>query len=316
MITLVKEGFSRGTPATIDNVNWWDNNFNCSHPVVLATDHEYGAVDRTWQFLCEKAGARYVRQPLPRQFDDPAEVVAAIWSGVSERTRVLAISHLTSPSAIVLPIATLVAKARQRGLITVIDGAHAPGQLDLDLHALGADFYTGNCHKWLLAPKGAAFLYARQDQQHLVEPLVVSWGWRSEHPGPSRFVDEQEWTGTRDPSAYLSVPAALDFYRTHDWPAVRRDCRARLLEAREKLLAWSGAEALCRPDPWLAQMVAVPLPLGMDPDALGRHLRENHQVEIPVYSFRGSGWLRLSVQGYNTDADIAALLIGLEAFTP
>ena len=281
---------------------------------VLATDHEYGAVDRCWEFLCAKAGANYVRQPLPAYCDNPGEVVDAVWRGVTPRTRVLAISHITSPSALVLPVAELVARSRERGLITVIDGAHAPNQLDLDLHALGADFYTGNCHKWLMAPKGAAFLYARTGCQDLVEPLVVSWGWRSGHPGPSRFVDEQEWTGTRDPSAALSVPAALDFCRERDWPAVRRECRERLLAVRDEFLAWSGEAALSSAGPWLAQMAALPLPAGVDPLAMGRFLREQRRLEIPVYAFQGRGWVRLSVQGYNTAADLEALLQGVREF--
>ena len=131
---------------------------------VVITDHAYGAVDRTWAFVCER---------------------------------------------------------RRAGIVVVIDGAHAPGHLDLDLENLGADYYVGNCHKWLLSPKGAAFLWARREMQPLLAPLIVSWGWHSDRPGPSRFVDEHEWTGTRDPAAYLAVPAAIQFRDDHDWPLVR-----------------------------------------------------------------------------------------------
>jgi isopenicillin-N epimerase len=183
-----------------------------------------------------------------------------------------------------------------------------PGQIDCDLHALGCDVWAGNCHKWLLAPKGAAALYVRREVQERIEPLVVSWGWQSDHPGPSRFVDEQEWTGTRDPSAFLAVPAALAFLREHDWPAVRRHCRDLLLEGREALLALTGLPALCPPEPWLAQMCAVPLPAGIDGDALHRRLREEFLVEVPVTSFAGRPWLRFSVQGYNTREDIGRLV--------
>lgn len=281
---------------------------------VLTTEHEYGAVDRMWRFLCARRGARLVRRPLPAPCADPAAVADAVWSGVTDRTRVLSVSHITSPTALVLPVADLVGRARARGIVTVIDGAHAPGQVALDLHALGADFYLGNCHKWLLAPKGAAFLYARAECQDLVAPLVVSWGWQADRPGPSRFVDEQEWTGTRDPSAWLALPATLAFLREHRWSEVAARCRAEVPALRDELLAWAGTAAPCAARPWLAQMAAVPLPDGTDPAVLGRFLRRERAVEVPVFAFGGRPWLRFSWQGYNTPADFAALMDGLAAF--
>ncbi len=280
---------------------------------VLTTDHEYGAMDRMWRFLCGKQGARYVQQTLPLPLDDPQAVVEAVWAGVTGRTRVLFISHITSPSGVVLPVGPLVARARERGILTMVDGAHAPGQIDVDLHALGCDVWAGNCHKWLMAPKGSAAFYARREVQDLMEPLVVSWGWQSDTPGSSRFVDEQEWTGTRDVSACLAVPAALAFFREHDWPAVRRRCRALLLEARAELLDLTGLAPLCPPDPWLAQMAAVPLPAGLDGAAFGHALRRDHGVEAPVTTFGGRSWLRVSVQGYNTRQDIDRLVAAVAA---
>ena len=282
---------------------------------VLTTDHEYGAMDRMWRFLCAKQGALYVRQTLPLPLEDPAEVVEAVWGAVTDRTRVLFLSHITSPSAVILPVAELVARARERGILTMIDGAHVPGQIDCDLHALGADFWSGNCHKWLMAPKGAAALYVRSDVQDLVEPLTVSWGYQSDRPGPSRFVDEQEWTGTRDFSACLAVPAAIDFFEEHDWPAVRRDCRELLLEARRRILEVVDLPALCPPEPWLAQMAALPLPESIEAEELGRALREDFQIEIPVTEFAGRPWLRVSIQGYNTDRDVSRLVTALAELT-
>ncbi|MGD9548093.1 MAG: aminotransferase class V-fold PLP-dependent enzyme [Candidatus Krumholzibacteriia bacterium] len=279
---------------------------------VLSCDHEYGAMDRMWRFLCGKQDARYVRRPLPLPLDDPAAVVEAIWAGVTDRTRVLFLSHITSPSGVILPVDPLVARARERGILTMIDGAHVPGQIDCDLHALGCDVWAGNCHKWLMTPKGSAALYVRRDVQDLVEPLIVSWGWESDWPGPSRFVDEQEWTGTRDPSAFLAVPAALDFFKEQDWPRVRLWCRDLLLEARERILALTGLEPLCPPDPWLGQLAALPLPEGTDGDALHRTLRHDHGIEIPVTTFAGRPWLRVAIQGYNTSGDVDRLIAALE----
>lgn len=280
---------------------------------ILTTDHEYGAMDRMWRFICGKTGATIVRRNLPFPLADPEEVVEQVWAGVTRQTRVLFLSHITSPSGVILPIEPLIRRARERGILTVIDGAHGPGQLDLDLHDLGCDVYAGNCHKWLMAPKGAAMLYVRGDCQNLIEPLVVSWGWESDRPGPSRFVDEQEWTGTKDVSAWLAVPAALDFFVGHDWTKVRARCRDLLLESRERLLDLTGLPPHCPPDPWLGQMATVPLPAGVDGEALHRRLRFEHGVELPWTSFSGRDWLRFSIQGYNTRDDVDRLITALES---
>ncbi|MBM4129508.1 aminotransferase class V-fold PLP-dependent enzyme [bacterium] len=279
---------------------------------VLTTDHEYGAMERAWTFACEKAGARLVRARLPLPLDDPRRAVDAVWRAATDRTRLLFVSHITSPTAFVLPVAELVRGAAERGILTFIDGAHAPGQVALRLDEMGADFYTGNCHKWLLAPKGAAFLHVRRDRQDLIEPLAVSWGWRADQPGASRFVDEHEWTGTRDPSACLAVPAALAFRRRHGWEQVADRCRALTVQARDLLLAELGAEAPCPPTPWLAQMAAVPLP-PVDPARLGATLRERHRIEVPVTMQAGRPWLRVSLQAYNSLRDIELLLAALRA---
>ncbi|HZY41803.1 MAG TPA: aminotransferase class V-fold PLP-dependent enzyme [Anaerolineae bacterium] len=283
---------------------------------VLTTDHEYGALDRTWRFLCEKQGARYIRQPIPVPIKNADEVIEAVWSGVTDRTRVLFISHITSPTAIIFPIKELIDRAHERGIMTIIDGAHAVGQIDLNLRELGADFYSSNCHKWLMSPKGSAFLYARQDVQHLVEPLIVSWGWQSDRPGPSKFIDEQEWQGTRDIAAYLSVPAAIQFWRDHDWPSVRAACHQLVRYAREQVSALTGLPPLTPDDPsWFTQLSALPLP-PCDLDALKRRLYDEFHIEIPVIAWNGRHFVRISVQGYNTAADVEALVAALRVLLP
>lgn len=283
---------------------------------VLSTDHEYGALDRTWRFLCEKSGAKYVRQPIHVPITNADEVIEAVWAGVTDRTQVLFISHITSPTAIILPVRELIARARERNIITIIDGAHAVGQIDLNLHELGADFYSSNCHKWLMAPKGSAFLYARRDVQHLVEPLVVSWGWQSERPGASRFIDEQEWQGTRDIAAYLSVPAAIQFFRDHDWLQVRQQCHELVRYAREQATALTGLPPLTPDHPaWFSQLSALPLP-PCDLDALKRRLYDEHRIEIPVIRWNDRHFVRISIQGYNTQSDVDALLDALRELLP
>jgi isopenicillin-N epimerase len=283
---------------------------------VLATDHEYGALDRTWRFICARCGARYIRQPLPPPVVSEEQVVEAIWSGVTRRTRVLFMSHITSPTAIILPVAQLVRRARAAGIVSVVDGAHAPGQIPLDLEALGADFYAGNCHKWMMAPKGSAFLYARREMQPQLEPLVVSWGWQSETPGPSRFLDEHEWQGTRDIAAYLSVPAAIQFMQAHDWPAVREVCHELVRDARQEVSALTGLEPISPDSPaWYAQMAAFPLP-ACDGELLQRRLYAEFRVEVPITTWNGRYLVRISVQGYNTPADVDTLVEALGRLLP
>jgi isopenicillin-N epimerase len=204
----------------------------------------------------------------------------------------------------------LIQRARARGIITILDSAHVPGQIPCDLRSLGCDFASGNWHKWLLAPKGSAFLYARREMQPLVEPLVVSWGWQSDDPGPSPFVDEQEWTGTRDPSAWLATPACLDFRAAHDWDAVSARCRAMLRDTRRRVLEMTGLEPLCSADPWLAQMATLPLPLG-DPAHFQERLRREFRVQAPVLRFAERNWVRISVQGYTTEADLEAFVAAM-----
>jgi isopenicillin-N epimerase len=285
---------------------------------VLATDQEYGALDRTWRFLCGRRGATYINQPVPLPISSAKQVVEAIWSGLGHRTRVLFLSHITSPTALILPVAELVRRCRERGIVTVVDGAHGPGQVPLDLDALGADFYVANLHKWALAPKGAAFLYARREVQHLLEPLVVSWGWESERPGPSRFVDEQQWQGTRDPAAYLAVPAAIRFMSERDWPRVQEHCHSLLQEARQAVGELTGLAPLCPDSPeWYAQMAAFPLPAGdatwAEAESLRRRLYDDYRIEVPIVSWGGRLFVRVSIQAYNTEADVAVLVDGLKA---
>jgi isopenicillin-N epimerase len=279
---------------------------------VLTTDQEYGPLDRAWEFLCSKRQARYIHQPVPLPVQSAEEVVEAVWAGVTARTKVLYLSHITSPTALILPIKALIARARERGILTLIDGAHAPGQMELDLHDLGCDFYTGNCHKWMLTPKGSAFLYARKAMQQVAEPLIVSNGWRGWEDRP-RFVEEQQYQGTRDLSAFLAVPAALDFMARHDWPAVRERCRELIRYGRQQIGQITGLAPIC-PDAaaWFSQINTIPLPRG-DIRALGAGLRERH-IEIPITGWQEERYLRLSVQGYNSKADVDALIAAVRAW--
>ena len=199
---------------------------------VVTTDHEYGAMDRTWRKYCEQAGADYVRVPIPLPVTTAADFVDRVWAAVTSSTRVLFLSHLTSATGLVFPVEELCHRARSAGILAIVDGAHVPAHLPLDLRSIDCDVYTGALHKWLCAPKGCSFLYARPDVQSWLTPLIVSWGWESDHPSASQFVDHHEWQGTRDLSPFLAVGAAIDFVQSHDWSSVQADGHRRVLRAR------------------------------------------------------------------------------------
>jgi isopenicillin-N epimerase len=276
---------------------------------VLGTDHEYGAADRTWRFNGRLRGASYIRQPISLPLPSDNEIVEQLWQGVTERTKLIFISHITSPTAVIFPVAELCKRARAAGILTMIDGAHAPGQVDLSLDELGADFYTGNCHKWLCAPKGAGFLYARPELQEMLQPLVVSWGWESETPGPSRYIDYFSWVGTADPSAYLSVGAAIDFQREHNWHAIRKACHELAIWANEQLMELTGTPRL-RSDDQFAQMFSVELPAGSI-EKLGTRLWDEYQIEVPLSRCKEREFVRVSIQAYNRTEDVERLLDAL-----
>jgi len=286
---------------------------------ILTTDHEYGACDYTWEFVCKKTGATYIHQPIPLPVQSEDEIIEQFWQGVTLRTKVIYLSHITSPTALRLPVEQICQRARQAGIWTLVDGAHAPGQIPLDLKAVGADFYTGNCHKWLLSPKGAAFLYARREAQPLIEPLIVSWGYHAtaETTSGSQFIDYLQWTGTRDPAAALSVPSAIQFMRDHNWDKVRRECHALLRQAVERICALTDMHPLYPLDSdFYSQMAIAPLPLSADLTSLKSRLYDEYQVEVPLIQWQDRKFVRISIQGYNTPSDVDALLEALGELLP
>lgn len=285
---------------------------------VLGTDHEYGACDATWRLVCEASGATYRRVEIPLPFD-AAGFAARMLAEVGPRTRLIFSSHITSTTALTFPLAQLCAQARLRGVLTLIDGAHAPGQLALDLDALGADFYTGNCHKWLCAPKGSAFVHARSEHHHRLQGLVVSWGYvdggrgHEAYAGASLLEQHLQWQGTRDLAAFLSVPAAIDFQQRHDWPRQRARCHALATEAQAALSRRYGLAPIGRDEDWV-QMVALPVP-HRDAETLRAALFERG-IEIPVTQHAGQRFVRLSVQAFNNADDIERLLAALAELPP
>jgi isopenicillin-N epimerase len=280
---------------------------------VLGTNHEYGAMERMWRRVCQAAGARFVRRLVPVPVEEPGELVETLWSGVTEHTRVLFFSHISSPTAITFPAQELVRRARESGIISVVDGAHAPGQIPLSLRRVDPDFYAGNCHKWLMAPKGAAFLYARPDCQAMLQPPVWSWGAERAGPGTPAFLAEFEYQGTRDIAAYLAVPEAIAFLTAWRWDEVRERCHGLLSETRRRLSALTG---LTPPAPegrgWYRQMSTLPLP-ACETRTVQQRLFREFAVEVPVFEWEGRQYIRLSIQGYNDERDVDTLIGALGA---
>lgn len=285
---------------------------------ILTTDHEYGACDYTWEFVCGKNGAIYIHQPIPLPARSEAEIVERFWQGVTPRTKVIYLSHITSPTALRLPVKEICRRAGRAGILTIIDAAHSLGQIPLDLQELDADVVFGNTHKWLMNVKGSAFLYVRRKVQALIEPLIVSWGY---HAAPgiatgSRFVDYQQWTGTKDPAAYLTVPDAIQFMNDHDWDNVRRQCNLLLHQAIKRICDLTQlSPAYPLDSDFYSQMGIAPLPPS-DLVTLKSRLYDEYKIEVPLIQWQDRQFIRISVQGYNTQEDINALVSALDILLP
>lgn len=282
---------------------------------ILTTDHEYGACNYTWEYICHLTGARYIHQPVEVPVESEEQIVDQLWRGVTSKTKVLFISHITSPTALRMPVEIICARAREQGIITLVDGAHAAGQIDLDLSAIGADFYTGNCHKWMLSPKGAAFLHTRKEMQSIIQPLVVSWGYSptAQETHGSRYVDLLAWTGTRDPASALAVPAAISFMRSYQWDSVRHSCNLLLQEAIQEIHSKFNTTPIAAPGTnFFTQMGTASLPESTNLAYLKETLYEQYKIEIPCVEWNKKKMVRISVQGYNTKQDLDLLIQALD----
>ncbi|MCY3979216.1 MAG: aminotransferase class V-fold PLP-dependent enzyme [Chloroflexi bacterium] len=267
---------------------------------ILTTDHEYGAVNRLLDFVAEGAGARIVRSKARLPYKSDAAFVDDLFADARPATRAIVISHITSPSSLIFPVERVCRRARQRGIITIIDGAHAPGQLPVDLSAIGADMYSGNFHKWLCAPKGSGFLHVRPQRQALIDPLVISHGV---HEGGD-FVERNEWLGTRDIAAFLTVPAAIEFQRQHDWHTVRAECHQLAALAQSRLCDHFSLAPYSEKQ--FSQMATIPLP-DCDVESVPQILYDQHRIEAPVGAFLDRCEIRVSVAAYNTADEIDLL---------
>ena len=285
---------------------------------LLVTDHGYAACRNAAEYWAERASTRVVEAKLPWPLPDAESALDAILSALTARTRLALVDHVTSPSALVLPIERIVAELRARGVAVLVDGAHAPGMLPLRVRALGADYYTGNLHKWCCAPKSAAFLVSAPPRQAALRPLVVSHGASANRPERPRAWLEFDWVGTEDPTAYLSVPHALDFIE-HALPGGVGE-----LYAKNRALALAGRALLSKalgatpsgPEELVGSMATLTLPsTGLPaPEDLYRRLLEEHRIQLPVFAVRDRTEcaFRVSAHLYNTLDDYQELASAFE----
>jgi isopenicillin-N epimerase len=288
---------------------------------ILLTDHEYGAMHWCWERAAQRQGLTVRTFPLPPLPGDPEEIVAAARAAKSERTRLLFFSHVLSPTGMVLPARELCAEARRRGIVTVIDGAHAPAMIPLDLTALGCDFYGANCHKWLLAPTGTGFLYLGTRKEDRLQPLQVSWGYHFSRAGADERDDfgstarlrAFEFEGTRDPCPWLTVPTAIDFQTSLGWERIHARRAELTAYVRECLTTELGLSLATPAHPALhGAMTAFALPKDVEAAELRRHLWERYRLEVPIIERPKGLLVRVSTWWFNTEEEVDLLTRALK----
>ncbi|GEP51708.1 aminotransferase class V [Flavobacterium noncentrifugens] len=279
---------------------------------ILATNHEYGAMDKTWSFYSKQTGTKYIRQKISIPVISKEQLLEEFWSGYNANTKVIFINQISSATALIFPVKEICDKARELGLITIVDGAHVPGHIDLNISTLNPDFYTGTSHKWMLTPKGSSFLYVKKDFQKMLDPLIVSWGYEPEFPGQSQFLDYHEQQGTRDISAFLTIPAALKFFEDQDWNTKIAFSKEKILSNYESFCDLLNTKTICPVTAeFLGQMCSVPIQTEK-PFELKELLFEKYKIEIPVMKIENRTFIRISLNGYNSQSDLEVLRFALK----
>ena len=272
---------------------------------VLITNHIYGALDFTWKEICQSKNAKLVKANIPLPVQSSESILKKIFNHVTKNTQVIFISELTSMTAMIFPVKEIINFCKERKILSIIDGAHIPGHLPLNITELDPDIYTGACHKWMCAPKGTSFLYVKKNLQDEIMPPVISWGWEVELLDSSRFLNRHEWQGTRDMTPFLAVPAAIDFLQQNDWLERAKINHKLVVDSRKMFCHELAIEPLC-PDENLAQMASIPIPV-KDPVAFKQSLMEKYNIQVPIYTWEDQTYLRFSMHLYNAPDDLQKL---------
>lgn len=279
---------------------------------ILSTNHEYGAMDRIWSFYSKKSGAKYIRQNITLPVTSKEQLLDEFWKGYNSKTKIIFLNHISSCTALVFPVKEICDRARELGIITIIDGAHVPGQMDLNIEDLNPDFYTGTLHKWMLAPKGNSFLYVKKAFQNTLDPLIVGWGYESVSPGESQFLDYQDYQGTRDISSFLTTPKVIEFLEKNNWKLIAKQSKAIVLGNYQRFCDLLHTQPLCPiSEEFLVQMASIPVKT-TNPIGLKELLFTKYKIEIPVMSLNGNFYLRYSINGYNSKEDLDVLYAALQ----
>ena len=278
---------------------------------VLMTQHEYGALVRAWDYASKMKKFKVVQKGIDMPLDSKQDFIDQFLSGVNSKTKVIFMSHITSQTALIFPVKEICQYAKASGITTIVDGAHVPGHIKLDIEDIDCDYYTGACHKWLCAPKGASFLFVREKLQKNMIPQTVSWGEEGEDPGPSQFLMNFQWQGTRDMSAFLSIPAAIKFVNNDHWKNRQVISGDIISEVSQKLQLLLKTDPISVGKEWIGQMVSHPLPKNL-PSNLKDILWEDHSIEIPIFEWKDEKYIRVSIHGYNDRSDIKKLINALD----
>lgn len=274
---------------------------------ILSTDIEYGACDRTWNYYCKKTGAVFKRQPIRFPIEGKEDFIQQFFAGVTSKTKLIFLSHITSSTALQFPVEEICAMAKEKGILTFIDGAHAPGQTPVDLQKLNVDIYTGACHKWMMAPKGCSFLFVKKELQPLFDPLVISWGYQALFPSQSQFLDYHQMIGTRDFSAFLCVPHTIDFMQKNNWENVSADCRKIVKHNAPELCDLLNTKPIAPlTNDFTLQMYSA-LIKTTAPEKLHDHFFNEYKIQIPVMRQNDKVYLRYSINAMNTQKDLDKL---------
>lgn len=278
---------------------------------VLMTQHEYGALVRAWSRSSKRNNFSIVQQPVKVPVSSKKNFIKQFLAGITVNTKVVFISQITSQTGLIFPIKEICEYATKKGIVTIVDGAHVPGHIDLNISNLECDFYTGTCHKWLCAPKGSSFLYVRKSFQANIKPQVVSWGEEGDDPGPSQFQMDFQWQGTKDMSSFLSIPSAIHFIESNNWKENHKISKELILEVSEDLKNLFGTNPLFKSEDWVGQMVSHPLPSNT-PENLKEMLWEKFLIEVPVFEWKKQKYIRVSAHFYNDRNDMNTLINALK----
>ena len=277
---------------------------------ILSSNHEYGALDKTWNYMCKKTGIKYIQTTIPLPLTSNDDFINNFLKHITTKTKIIFLSHITSSTGLIFPVEEICKIAKEKNIISIIDGAHVPGHISLNIRKLNPDVYTGACHKWMCSPKGTAFLYVTKRLQKIIEPLVISWGFDSDIPSHSQFLDYLQWQGTNDLSSYLTMPDTIKFLEKNNWENISKKCRELNIWARNEINQLLKIEPISD-DKFLGQMSSISIKSkDILQDQIEFYLK--YKIQIPFIKWNNREFFRISIQAYNSKEDVSRLLAALK----